>query len=81
MTSIPWKNPPTLTDLALPQTETVLNAYLATLPKGWHLVTAKELHQACGSPLTLQMFSRHLASLNIPKRHTSKGTQYALTCP
>ena len=66
---------------AFKQTETLLNTYLATLKKELHFATATELHKACGSSISLQMFSRHLKELNIPKRHTSKGTQYALRCP
>ena len=80
MTTLPpgWSTP---TQQTLAATELLLNAYLQTLPEGWHCVTATDLHRACGSGISLQMFSRHLKELNIPKRHTSKGTQYAFKCP
>jgi hypothetical protein len=72
-----WVTP---TQNTLKDTETLLNAYLGTLEKEWHYATATVLHKECGSPLSLQMFCRHLKELNIAKRHTRNGTQYAFKC-
>jgi len=67
------------------EAERALNAYIDRLAnqgvQGWVIKQATELHAECGKVVSLPLFVRYLKKLELPKRHTQKGTQYAIFVP